>query len=506
MRPAILPVALLLQSLIASAHAEDAVEFDARRLFSCAEVKPPENADRARKVVVVVVPISANFNAEEKTVESLRYELRLPPSMTVLDHLPKTQTGTNIVGTIKEGKQETRITDLNVKFGAGGRVGFMVKGTGVDLGAETKVDYRDASEVKTNIQVDRLPPREQIIVAGTRDEGQTLYFDLKWHDQTTRAGRTDYVVLAEVDKDWTGDVATLVCSARSNGAEAGRLNKVVGLYIGGDNAARARMEKRLETARPTVNESPEILTTSIGLKLKRIPKGTFLMGAAPGEEHATDDERPQHRVTLSRPFYLGIYEVTQSEYKELMGENPSRWHDSDQQPVESMTRREAREFCNKLSVREGRKPYYRFDGDKTEILGGNGFRFPTEAEWEYACRAGADTIFPFGNDPAQLGEYAWTVENSSDTTHPVGRKKPNRWGLYDMLGNAFEMCEDEVDWEYYGRSPAVDPKGPPVGTGRSLSMRGGSAFNLWWRARPADRSSRGSAKGGGGFRIAADAD
>ena len=139
--------------LTTTVSAQNVVEFDARRLFSCAEVKPPQQADSARKVVVIVIPISANFNAEERAVESLRYELRLPKSVTVLDHLPKTQTGTNAVGPRREQRQEHHLTDLNVKFGGEGRVGFSVYGVGVNLGGGAERSKRDFDEVKTTIQI-----------------------------------------------------------------------------------------------------------------------------------------------------------------------------------------------------------------------------------------------------------------------------------------------------------------------------------------------------------------
>ena len=219
---AVVCLGILLASCLSTvATAQEAVKFDSRSLFSCAEVKPPQQADAARKVVVIVIPISANFNAEESTVESLRYELRFPKSVTVLDHYPKTQTGTDLAGLTQEQRQEHQLSDLNVKFGGEGRVGFSVYGVGVNIGGGAERQSREFNEVKTNIQSVRLPPRGQVVVAGTADEGQTLYFDLKWFNQITRAGLTDYAFLAEVPKDWTGDVATLACTARRAGRSRG---------------------------------------------------------------------------------------------------------------------------------------------------------------------------------------------------------------------------------------------------------------------------------------------
>jgi formylglycine-generating enzyme required for sulfatase activity len=503
MRSATCVAVLLAGGLAAMARAEEPVEFDARRLFSCAEVKPPQQADSARKVVVVVIPISANFNAEERTVESLRYELRFPKPFTVLDHLPRTQTGTNTVGAQREQRDDHQITDLNVKFSGEGRVGFSVFGVGVGLGGGAERTRRDYNEVRTNVQVDRLPAREQIIVAGTRDEGQTLYFDLKWHDQTTRAGRTDYAVLAEVPRDWTGDVATLACTARQGGAVAGRLTKDVGLYLSGNDTARQRVEKELDKARPAASSAvKELITNSIGMKLKLIPAGSFLMGAIPGDTEADDREKPQHRVTITRPFYLGVFEVTQYEYRQVMGKNPSHFKDSELQPVEQVSWLDAVTFCNTLSERERRQPYYKIEGEPVTIrggtgqtvtiLGGNGYRLPTEAEWEYACRApqspGGATKHPFGDDRSGLGDYAWFNALLTHTTHPVGQKKPNRWGLYDMQGNVWEWCQDRYSDVYYQFSPDADPPGPASTLYRVY--RGGGKSTHPTECRPAYRGSR----------------
>ena len=174
--------------LTTTVSAQEPVKFDSRPLFSCAEVKPPQQADAARRVIVIVIPISANFNAEESTVESLRYELRFPKSVTVLDHYPKTQTGTDVAGLTEGTAQEHQLTDLNVKFGGEGRVGFSVFGVGVNVGGGAERESARFNEVKTNIHSVRLPPRGQIVVAGTSDEGQTLYFDLKWFNQITSRG------------------------------------------------------------------------------------------------------------------------------------------------------------------------------------------------------------------------------------------------------------------------------------------------------------------------------
>ncbi|MFI5461439.1 MAG: SUMF1/EgtB/PvdO family nonheme iron enzyme [Isosphaerales bacterium] len=238
-------------------------------------------------------------------------------------------------------------------------------------------------------------------------------------------------------------------------------------------------------------------TNSIGIRLVRIEAGEFLMGTTkdqvdqlmrlfPGSNRASfDDEQPAHSVRLSRAFYLGIHEVTQDQYRAVMGDNPSRFKGSDDPPVESVSWLDAVKFCNKLSEREKRTPFYRIDGTEVTLAGGNGYRLPTEAEWEYACRAKSTTLYPFGDDASKLGEHAWSDGNSERKTHPVGQKLPNAWGLYDMLGNVWEWCADGYDEKYYASSPAADPLGAPGASHRVF--RGGSWHHDPRGCRPADR-------------------
>ena len=201
-------------------------------------------------------------------------------------------------------------------------------------------------------------------------------------------------------------------------------------------------------------------TNSIGMKLALIPPGEFMMGSPRSDGYAHDEEKPQHKIRITKPFYLGVYEVTQAEYEKVMGRNPSRTKGA-ANPVEQVTWDEAAEFCRKLSSKEGKT-----------------YRLPTEAEWEYACRAGTTTRYSFGDNPANLGQYAWHRRNSNYKTHPVGGKKPNGWGLYDMHGNVWEWCADWFDLQYYANSSQNDPQGPPEGSSRLY--RGGSWFE--WRA------------------------
>ena len=163
--------------------------------------------------------------------------------------------------------------------------------------------------------------------------------------------------------------------------------------------------------------------------------------------------------------------VTQGQYQAVRGNNPSQFKGSDNLPVESVSWLDAVEFCNRLNEREKRTPFYRINGKEVTILGGDGYRLPTEAEWEYACRAGSSTLYPFGDNARFLGEYAWYHENSENKTHPVGQKSPNAWGLHDMLGNVWEWCADWYEAKYYASSPPADPPGASGASNRVI--RGG---------------------------------
>jgi formylglycine-generating enzyme required for sulfatase activity len=230
-----------------------------------------------------------------------------------------------------------------------------------------------------------------------------------------------------------------------------------------------------------------------GLEFAAIPPGTFMMGASDTRETAliAIDECPVHKVTLPRQVYMSIYPVTQAQFVKVMGENPSVFK-GDRLPVEGVTWEEAVAFCNKLSA----KPQ--------EKSAGRRYRLPTEAEWEYACRAGTKGIFSFGNDYAKLNEYGWYEANSDGKTHPVGQKKPNPWGLYDMHENVTEWCQDW--YGDYPESPAADPKGPSAGTQRV--GRGGDYQSYPAHCGSACRCSDWPAKRysnqGWGFRVVCD--
>ncbi len=219
---------------------------------------------------------------------------------------------------------------------------------------------------------------------------------------------------------------------------------------------------------------PREITNSIKMKLVLIPAGEFLMGSPDLDRATVKNEKPQHRVRITRPFYLGATEVTQGQYRAVMFRSPSKFTGSDDLPVERVSWNDAIAFCDKLSERE------------KEQLGGARYRLPTEAEWEYACRAGSTTRYSFGDVAASLGEFAWYKGNSDGRTHPVGQKRPNAWGLYDMYGNVWEQCQDGYEKDYYGRSPDADPLGPPQAAAPRLN-RGGCWFDGPGGTRSANR-------------------
>jgi formylglycine-generating enzyme required for sulfatase activity len=198
--------------------------------------------------------------------------------------------------------------------------------------------------------------------------------------------------------------------------------------------------------------------------------GEFNMGSSQGNP----DEAPVHKVKVSG-FMMDKFEVTQEMLVKVQLPNPSHWNENPKKPVERVRWRDAKQYCNERSLLEGLKPCY---NEKTPELdcdySANGYRLPTEAEWEYACRAGTDNDYDFGQ-PDKLRQFAWFADNADEKTHPAGQKKANRWGLADMYGNVSEWCEDVYSPTYYQDSPALDPRGPPSpGKDVKRVMRGGS--------------------------------
>ena len=209
--------------------------------------------------------------------------------------------------------------------------------------------------------------------------------------------------------------------------------------------------------------SPTLITTDSGIEMVLVPAGTFIMGSEQGEP----DQQPAHEVQLDA-FLMDRYEVTQSVYTKFDPINGSHFKGPDL-PTEMIGWGKAALYCNLRSEAEGLEPCYNDFGECD--FQANGYRLPTEAEWEYACRAGSDTAYSFGSDPATLGQNAWFKSNANKKTHAVGKKVPNAWGLYDMHGNVAEWCNDFYAEDYYQQSPDKNPTGPTEGEKNVL--RGG---------------------------------
>jgi formylglycine-generating enzyme required for sulfatase activity len=254
---------------------------------------------------------------------------------------------------------------------------------------------------------------------------------------------------------------------------------------------------------------PIEFTNSIGMKFRLIPPGEFLMGSTPEEIEAAlkevgevkhwqeciQSEAPQHKVILTQPIYLGVNEVTQAEYEKVMGVNPSYFapmgmgkeavagQETAQHPVEMVSWNDAVEFCAKLSKQENLKPFYFRAGETITPLAGTGYHLPSEAAWEFACRAGTATKFWIGDKDGDLARAGWFGENSGGRTHAAGELTTNPFGLSDIHGNVWEWVQDGWDATYYGQFPdktAINP-GVPFHAGSRRLIRGGdwtyAAFN-----------------------------
>ncbi len=243
-----------------------------------------------------------------------------------------------------------------------------------------------------------------------------------------------------------------------------------------------------EESTVVVEEGEEVddstITNSIGMEFVMIESGEFIMGSPEDELYSDRDERPTRQVTVPNDFYIGVYEVTQEEWKTVMGTEPSEFKGSDH-PVDKVSWSDANRFLDKLNKMEETDSY----------------RLPTEAEWEYAARAGTNTAYSFGgSEEAELFQYAWFTENSEDKTHPVGMKEANAWGLYDVHGNVAEWVMDEYHSNYQG-APS-DSRVWEGGVDRRV-YRGGSWDNAAENCRSGHRDDmgEGSRKNDIGFRV-----
>jgi len=249
------------------------------------------------------------------------------------------------------------------------------------------------------------------------------------------------------------------------------------IAVGCDDSTETEQPVEHPVEQPT-EPAKESITNTLDMTFNKIPAGTFLMGS-PESEPYREDVETQHKVTISKEFYMQTTVVTQGQWTAVMGTEPWKGHffskllkEGANYPAVYVNWDEAVAYCKKLSKQEG-----------------NRYRLPTEAEWEYACRAGTETRWSFGDDEKELGDYAWYDENATDIgeeyAHQVGLKKANAFGLYDMHGNVWEWCSDYYGADYYKQSPEKNPLGPTSGSSRVL--RGGSWLNITRLTRSAFR-------------------
>jgi formylglycine-generating enzyme required for sulfatase activity len=332
---------------------------------------------------------------------------------------------------------------------------------------------------------------------GKNREGMTLRAGA-WYRQATEEGLSAGMLRTRVEKRL---------------AEVEKLGREIRELPAGPPPAKAPFDAKraqsLQARWARHLKIPLVQTNSIGMKLVLIPPGEFQMGSpkeliaeevkAHGNDpwfllRAVPGEGPQHHVRITRPFCLGVYEVTQAEYQQVMGKNPSEFsatgqykvnvfgQDTKRFPVENVSWNDAVEFCRKLSEMPEEK------------AAGRTYRLPSEAQWEYACRAGSTGRYCFSvtrsgiareQEDRDLSNYGWFADNAGGRTHPVGQKRANAWGLYDMHGNVSELCLEGYDEDFYASSVTDDPVGPPGGSSRVI--RGHDWGGHAWTCRSAVR-------------------
>ncbi len=232
----------------------------------------------------------------------------------------------------------------------------------------------------------------------------------------------------------------------------------------------------VQSAGPGGGSGVKAYTSPSGVAMVFLPGGTYTMGS----DQESADEGPAHSVTVGG-FLIDQFEVYHELFTKAELPNPSRWQDQPRKPLEQIRWRDAKEYCNERSRMEGLELCYDESAPGWPCnFEANGYRLPTEAEWEYAARAGQTGRYPFG-DASKIKQFVWFEENANQKSYPVGVKKPNAWGLHDMLGNVSEWCHDVYDPDYYQNSPSENPRGPEAANATPKRvMRGGS-----WKASAA---------------------
>lgn len=326
----------------------------------------------------------------------------------------------------------------------------------------------------SKVKISDLPNNTAAIFACKANE--QAFEDKVWGHGAMTKGLLD--LLPGLATQESSDVASIAGRLRSN------VNRMVRTRSNGrDSQTVQPIFRGLPEFKFESSVLPKLLTNGIGMKLTLIPSGEFLMGS-PADEEGRSDVEEQHRVQITKSFYMQTTEVTQGQWTSVMNSEPWDGKDNVKEGYDYaasyVSWDDAVEFCRKLTESE------RSAGRLTT---NQKYTLPTEAQWEYACRAGSTTRFSFGDDESKLKDFAWFEGNAYDIgeeyTHRVGQKRPNAFGLYDMHGNVYELCLDRYAEDYYANSPGSDPSGPSSGSNRVA--RGGSWFSRPQFARSAYR-------------------
>ncbi len=379
----------------------------------------------------------------------------------------------NIISVVPDSVyQGSTITITGVRFGTDRGSGY-VSIKGVNITDNTK--YSEWSDTKITVTIPSDAATGLSAVTVTNGEGTSNSVNITvvalpadapsitYIDATTASTGTKLGIYGKNFGDFAADGYVQFTGARSDNIVSWSDSKIV--VIIPDNAQTGTVK----VVRGGVSSNSKDITIKVNantIPVVRITKGTFTMG---WEKTGDIWDAPVHQVTINYDFYMSPTEITQELYKLATGGNPSKDKNSTKNPVEQVTFVQACKFCNWASSRESMTPCYTISDDETTVtcdFNANGYRLPTEAEWEYACRAGTT-----GEYSGVLNDIGWFSENSGNAIHEVGKKSPNSWGLYDMHGNVQEWCWDYYDSGYY-KDGQVNPTGPATGITRAV--RGGS--------------------------------